>query len=375
MTVNYPKLLDNKAICFKLSPFFLSLRGTTRASLLKLFFNYAEYIKTCARFNNIPDLCEYLYRDREKIVNDNEDSHRISLLKLLCSLLDIQNNSVQKALSGYIPIFRPFCSASNSEIRKYLYIVMRKAYDASTSLENPQLIRLRAREVLLKGLSDSEHAEEIMNFWNHEDRLSVDPYLRMLQCLSEIYTPECEELWLVASAHLLVKLGELSTDYQRILFDRPLANCVFQKLNIKAEERGSLPITPMFSPSYYHQDSINKASQRSSQFAVPERPLRIRHLAEGSQASIEDKREKIRQSQMERLEQRVLEQKVKQVNVMRNYRSGELPDIQITAKDIWLPLSNLILMDCHIASHVWVEICSAVFPQLDFDYKRKFSIV
>ena len=67
VTVNYPKLLDNKAICFKLSPFFLSLSGTTRASLLKLFFNYAEYIKTCARFNNIPDFCEYLYVTVKKL--------------------------------------------------------------------------------------------------------------------------------------------------------------------------------------------------------------------------------------------------------------------------------------------------------------------
>ena len=372
VTLSYPKLLDNKGICFKLSAYFIALSGITRASLLKVILNYTEYIKTCASFNNIPDLSEYLYRDREKIINDNEDSHRLALLKLILVLLDLQNNpSVRKTVSGYIPMLSSFCSASNTDIRKYLYMVMRKAYDESKTLEDPKRIRSSAREVLLKGLTDSDHSAEIMTFWNHQDRLSLDPHVRMDQCLNEMYTPECEELWLVASSHLLMKLAELGTEYQRVLFDHPLANCMFQKIDLKAEEASSLPMTPMFSPSYYHQDSVSKLSQRSSQFAVPAKPTKIRHLVEGSQASIEDKREKIRKIQLERLEQRVIEQRCKQVNIVRDYRSGELPDIQIKMSDILLPLSNLILMDSQIASHMWVWICTAVFDQLNNDFKRR----
>ena len=195
ITISYPKILDNKSICFKLSSFFISFSGATRASLLKVIINYVNYIKLCTTFNNIPDLSEYLYRDREKIANDNEDSHRIALLMLLSSLLDLYHNpSVKKAVSGFIPLLKGFVSASNTEIRRHLYIVMRKAYDESKNLEDPVRIRSRAREVLLKGLSDTDHSQEIMNFWNHQDRLSLEPQMRILQCLSEIYTPECEEL-------------------------------------------------------------------------------------------------------------------------------------------------------------------------------------
>ena len=167
-----------------------------------------------------------------------------------------------------------------------------------------------------------------------------------------MYTPECEELWLVASSNLITKLSEISSDYDKILFDHPLSDCNFQALNVKPEDYSSLPMTPVFSPSYYHQESIHKSSQKSSQFIIPSKPSRIRHLLEGSQASIENKRERIRKSQIERLEQRALEQRNKQITVVRNYRAGELPDIQIKQSDILLPLCNLILVDSEIASSI-----------------------
>ena len=353
VSIFYPKILDNTPICYNLSACFTALCGSTRASLLTIVYNYSEYIKTCNSFYNIPDIAEYLFRDKDKIINDNEDSHRIALLKLLISFLDLcVNTSIKKVVSGYIPLLKGFFSASNTEIRKNLYIVMRKAYDESKNLDDPVRIRSKAREILLKGLSDDEYSVEIMNFWNHQDRLSLDPSIRILQCLNEMYTPECEELWLVASSNLITKLSEISSDYDKILFDHPLSDCNFQALNVKPEDYSSLPMTPVFSPSYYHQESIHKSSQKSSQFIIPSKPSRIRHLLEGSQASIENKRERIRKSQIERLEQRALEQRNKQITVVRNYRAGELPDIQIKQSDILLPLCNLILVDSEIASSI-----------------------
>ncbi|OMJ94285.1 hypothetical protein SteCoe_2629 [Stentor coeruleus] len=372
VSICYPQILNNKNICFKLSGFINPLSGSTRASLLLLILHYAEYIKTCSTFANLPDLAEYLNRDREKIVNDNEDSHRIALLKLLLSLMDLlANPSIKKMVSGIIPNLSSFASASSKDIRKLLYEVMQKAYDESKDMDESIKIRSKAREVLLKGLSDREFSDGIMKFWDHQDHLSLEAQMRMLQCLSEIYTPECEELWLVASSHLLVRLTELSTDYNKVLFDNPLADCIYQDAQMNSDDFRSFPMTPMFSPSYYHQESIKKASQKSSQFAMPQRTSRIRHLVEGSQASIEDRREKIKKAQQERLEQRINEQKNRQVNVTRSYRIGELPDIEIRTSDILKPLANLILLDCEIASSIWVTICTALFTQFDDDAKRK----
>lgn len=372
VSICYPQILDNKNICFKLSGFINSLSGSTRANLLSLILNYTEYIKGSPTFGNLPDLAEYLNRDREKLVNDNEDSHRIALLNLLLSLMNmLVNPSIKKMVSSIIPNLKSFASASNKDIRNLLYKVMQKAYDESNGMDEPLKIRSGAREVLLKGLSDRDFSDEIMKFWDHQDHLSLEAQMRMLQCLSEIYTPECEELWLVASSHLLVRLTELSTDYNKVLFDSPLADCIYQDVQMSSDDFRSFPMTPMFSPSYYHQESIKKASQKSSQFAMPQKSTRIRHLIEGSQASIENRREKIKKAQQERLEQRINEQKNKQVNVTRSYRIGELPDIQIHTSDILKPLANLILLDCEIASSVWVSICTALFTQFDEGAKRK----
>lgn len=372
ISISYPKLLNDKTICHKLSALFVSLSGSTRSSLLRLMLNYTEYIKISINLCNIPDLSEYLYRDREKISNDNEDSHRLALLKLLHSLIDLNKSpSVKKSVSGYIPLLKSFLLSPNTEIRKNLYGLMRKAYDESKNLEEPLKIKRKSQEILLKGLTDSEHSDEIMKFLNDENRLSLNPQIRMLQCIREIYTPECEELWLVASCHLICKLTEISPDYNKVLFEYQLAQCNFRDMEVKLDECVSLPMTPMFSPSYYHQDSINKTSQKSSQFAQPSKPSRIRHLVEGSQASIQEKKEFFRKTQMEKLEKKIIEQRANQVSIVRNYRSGDLPDIEIKISDIMLPLCNLILLDCEIASQVWVCVSTSLFGQSDQEFKKK----
>lgn len=51
----------------------------------------------------------------------------------------------------------------------------------------------------------------------------------------------------------------------------------------------------------------------------------------------------------------------KQVNLLREYRVGELPDIQIYYKDVILPLMALVKRDSTIATEVMVELFSEIY--------------
>lgn len=372
ITIFYPQVLDHKGVSNKINALISSLSGNIRGFLFAAVLNYVKYLKASDQLNNLPDICEFIHREKERIANDNEDLHRLALLKLVLALLEfLSNSSVQKVVSGVILLLGAFASASNLEIRKYLYETMQKAYDLSEMMIDPVAIRSKAREILLKGLSDSAHSEFILTFWDSKDRLSEDPQTRMLQCLSEVYTPECEELWLVVSSHLLVRLSKLSVDYEKVLFQQPLDNCEFKYVSFANEGKSSLPMTPMFSPSYFHQESLTKKPiSSSSQYLAP-KPSRIRHFNEFSQANQEERQKRVLKTQLEKIEQRIQEQKSRSATILRTYRSGDLPDIQISLNDLISPLLNLILLDCEIASHIWVSLCPKLFLQLDNESRKK----
>ncbi|CAG9330104.1 unnamed protein product [Blepharisma stoltei] len=371
VTIGYPQILNQKNLARKLSEFFGTLSGNSRAQLLKCVLKYAEHIKTSPDFMNLPDLAEYLYRDRAKISNDNEDSHRLALLQLLSCLIDLHfNPSVKKAVTGFIPLLSAYSASPNFDIRKGLYTLMRKAYDEAPNLEDAGRIRLKAKEILVRALGElsPELSDYIVEFWNQQERLGLDLSVRVTQCLWDLYSPSYEELWLLASSHLALKLSELSTDYDKVLFDQPLANIDFEDADIRSESQASFPMTPIFSPSYFQYEEERKFSQKlqtqssqSTDFAVPRAiPRRIRHFIDGSQASQEELRVSIRKKQMERIEQRSKEQRARVVNTMRKYRTGDFPDIQITAKDLILPLVTLSRLDSEVAGHVWTALCAGL---------------
>jgi len=52
-----------------------------------------------------------------------------------------------------------------------------------------------------------------------------------------------------------------------------------------------------------------------------------------------------------------------QVSLLREYRVGELPDIQIYYKDVLLPLMALVRKDSTIATEVLVEIFSQIYKE------------
>ena len=55
----------------------------------------------------------------------------------------------------------------------------------------------------------------------------------------------------------------------------------------------------------------------------------------------------------------------------RKYRVGELPDIQITYKDVLLPLMAIIKNDQTIATEIFVELFSKIYTEMNEESDRE----
>lgn len=60
--------------------------------------------------------------------------------------------------------------------------------------------------------------------------------------------------------------------------------------------------------------------------------------------------------QRERMIKKHLEMMNRQHKLIRDYRVGDLPDIQINHKDVLMPLMALVRRDSTIATEVFVEL-------------------
>ena len=96
----------------------------------------------------------------------------------------------------------------------------------------------------------------------------------------------------------------------------------------------------------------------------------IRCIPDGSQpAQLARKADKMRK-QRERLIRRHLEMMNRQHKLIRNYRVGDLPDIQINHKDVLLPLMALVRRDSTIATEVFVELFIQIYNAETREDKR-----
>lgn len=78
--------------------------------------------------------------------------------------------------------------------------------------------------------------------------------------------------------------------------------------------------------------------------------------------------------QQEQFLQRQVERMKKSVGLYRKYRVGELPDIQISYKDVLLPLMALIKNDQTIATEIFVEVFSELYKsQTDNQSRTQMS--
>ena len=97
----------------------------------------------------------------------------------------------------------------------------------------------------------------------------------------------------------------------------------------------------------------------------------IRYIPDGSMPSQLARKDEKRRIHREQMIKRQLALMNKQVNLMRQYRVGDLPDIQIDYKDVLLPLMALVRRDSTIATEVFVELFTQLYTNTIDEGRRR----
>jgi DNA-dependent protein kinase catalytic subunit len=90
----------------------------------------------------------------------------------------------------------------------------------------------------------------------------------------------------------------------------------------------------------------------------------IRVVKDGSMPSQLARREEQNQIYKRTLMRQLNSLKKDKINMLRTYRMGDIPDIQIDFKDIILPLMVLVQKDSTIATEVLVELFTEIYKQI-----------
>ncbi|CAO3567705.1 unnamed protein product [Mortierella alpina] len=309
-----------------------------------------------------------------------------------------------------------FSSHSSIECRKLYYSILMVLFDkhADTPMVSGVL-----RTQLLCGLGDSSESirHTIVEFWYDKNRLPADTFLRLQELVGNMYDTQAEDKFLSYATYMLLDRTKKSSDYTEPIFADPLPNAKFSDsyANIDTSWRNTAAMTPLFVPTQQSQsqdmrregslgEDELRATQSTFDFSMtldggaPGIRSQLGGTANSSStllfrsASTQDSgvidssqqsgaSQKYRRLQHRRIAtdqaddaqrfKRAWEAKMntrmqaavdkenaraKSVSMIRKYRDGDLPDIQILYSDIIRPLQSLAELD--------VEICRILFSKL-----------
>ena len=62
---------------------------------------------------------------------------------------------------------------------------------------------------LIHGLNDSSNMirDKMVEFWNNQNRLDIDPYNRLQQLMDTMYSNEEEAIWLTNASYLMLSVS------------------------------------------------------------------------------------------------------------------------------------------------------------------------
>eukprot|EP00106_Octopus_bimaculoides_P010915 XP_014778357.1 PREDICTED: DNA-dependent protein kinase catalytic subunit-like [Octopus bimaculoides] len=135
--------------------------------------------------------------------------------------------------------------------RKVLYDILMWVYDnygEETSEESGQIMSY-TQELLLKGLEDKDYSCRVLvhNFWSNRTRLPESTFDRMVAMLQMMYSPRTEHQFLYYSSSLLLEMTSKSPEYNREIFEYPLAECQFKEYKVKSSwQHRHSTMTPLF---------------------------------------------------------------------------------------------------------------------------------
>ncbi|KAI9025750.1 hypothetical protein CLU79DRAFT_699113, partial [Phycomyces nitens] len=299
------------------------------------------------------------------------------------------------------------------------YSFLKRAYsttDLTTALKD------HCRAHLIRGLMDSDKSiqDDIISFLQSQHNMTADIYKRLQIILSDMYIPEVENIYILYSTYMLLNVAKESDQYLEPVFNQPLPHARFsdkyQKINtswqknlsmvplfVKVQDLPEVDISKIASDiketqrvftygriesdgkiNYTNQSSIsiqvylqeniiiNKQTTKSTPMKKREELYKqIHHVFPSSTTSkgpsfLRHKQEKL-QLRLERYQLFQKKARERKLTMYRNYRIGELPDVQLKHMELIDPLQALARKDSEIARLLHTSLVVSISTYADKD--------
>ncbi|KAF9184663.1 hypothetical protein BGZ51_003206 [Haplosporangium sp. Z 767] len=323
-------------------------------------------------------------------------------------------------------IILEFSSHSSVECRKLYYSILMMFFDKHSS--TPAIASV-LRTQLLRGLGDASESirHTVITFWYDKNRLPTDTYQRLVEIVRNMYDTHAEDKFLYYATYMLLDRTKKSSDYSEPIFAEPLPNAKFSEnyASIDTSWKNTAAMTPLFVQTQQSQsqstqseaalgDDELRATQSTFDFSMTldggapgirsqlggtthssstllfNGPLQEHQSISLSQLSslttnqkyrrLHRRNIKVDQSTQSQRFKRAYESKVqsqfqaaierenakaKSVSIIRKYRDGDLPDIQIKYSDIIRPLQSLAEMDVDICRMLFSKLVTGLMAQVE----------
>lgn len=374
LSASYPQIAD-KYLCRLISDL-NTVQGTFKNVILKML---------ALRHEQLQNVSEFSWLDYEILLRDVDVDVQILTLELIRDYLLYYDDD---ALLRVLQIVVKIVNNTNITCRELMYEILMKCLQHPTA---NQEIKNLCKSTLIEGLSDqnADIQEKVFNHCSNE--LSKTLRERLLAILNDYYKPAKESDFLNSTVYLLFELLKQNETYNNLIFDHPLDKCTFEEYKLYGNWRAQhASVVPMFANTLRSQmsqqisiDPMNLNVVRATQQTLAFEPTQTEAAYDESVASDEEfknpnklqlsyrykmskyrflkNKEKLsrqfalqevkKASKREQIRRDLAKKKERGVNFYRQYKRGDFPDVQITNKDVLLPLQILAkvseLFSCH----------------------------
>ncbi|CAI2170936.1 4833_t:CDS:10 [Funneliformis geosporum] len=247
--------------------------------------------------------------------------------------------------------------------------------------------------------TDESIQQALIEFWHVQEELSRDTFTKLKELIGNLYSTETENLFLNYACYLLLEGSKKSIDYNKPIFNQPLPLSKFDENydDIDTSWRVNNTMTPLFmnsqknKPKSSSQDenaelgsqvagySLTQSNLLFSQQTFPnmeqgdiQKSIQTSEYRRSSQRSFEtysqrDFKHKMRTEKKQAEIYKTSQHGVfpKNVSLLRRYRVGELPDIEISHGELINPLQSLAQRDLSLSRILFTYLFVSIYNQID----------
>jgi DNA-dependent protein kinase catalytic subunit len=181
-------------------------------------------------------------------------THRESSLQLVCLKMvhELLSSQSEDELNRLIAVICSFITHPYVACRYQMLLILIavfEAYQFKNDTATTFSIKTQTNGTLLKALLDEDQTIRLMaqNFWTEKANMPSNTIDRMVLILEKMYSPQTESEYLSYSTNLLLEKTSKSPDYNRLIYEQPLSQCIFKEYNLTADwRRRHEMMTPLF---------------------------------------------------------------------------------------------------------------------------------